>query len=95
MLSSSPLLVTEVAPVLQAASNPLNAILLQTAAVEVSSGKNYSYSTCMVLDSGAVMSLVTSRLVNTIRAKRLHTNMAILSLGGTTAAHNKVELCLT
>ena len=66
MLSSSPLLVTEVAPVLQAASNPLNAILLQTAAVEVSSGNNNSYSTRMVMDSGAVMSLVTSRLVNTI-----------------------------
>ena len=92
--SSSPLLVTEVAPVLQAASNPLNAILLQTAGVEVSFGNN-SYSTRMVLDSGAVMSLVTSRLVNTIRAKRLHTDMAILSLGGTTAAHNNVELLLT
>ena len=40
MTSSSPLLVTEVAPVLQAASNPLNAIFLQTAAVKVSSGNN-------------------------------------------------------
>ena len=37
------------------------------------------------------MSLVTFRLVNTIRAKRVHTDMAFLSLGGTTAAHNKVE----
>ena len=94
MSISSPLLVTEVAPVLQAASNPLNAILFQTAAVEVYCGNN-SYSTCLVLDSGAVMSLVTLRLVNTIRAKRLHTDMAILSLGGTTTAHNKVELLLT
>ena len=41
------------------------------------------------------MSLVTSRLVVTIRAKRLHTDMAILSLGGTTAAYNRVELLLT
>ena len=56
MSSSSPLLVTEVTPVLQAMSNPLiYAILL--AAVEVSSGNN-SYSTRKVLNLGAVMSLV-------------------------------------
>ena len=62
---ASPLLVTDVAPVLQAASNPLNGILLQTAVVDVSAGHN-AFNTRMVLDSGAVMSLVTSKLVNSI-----------------------------
>ena len=61
--------------------------------VDVSAG-HIAFNTRMVLDSGAVMSLVTSKLVNSIRAKMLHTDVAILSLGGTTPTHTKVELIL-
>ena len=88
--TNTPVLVTDVAPVLQAASNPLNGILLQTAVVDVSAGQN-AFNTRMVLDSGAVMLLVISKLVNSIRTKKLHTNVAILSLGGTTLTHTRIE----
>ena len=66
--------------------NPLNDIFLQTAVVDVSTGHN-AFNSRMVLDSGAVMSLVMSKLVNSIRAKKFHTDVAILSLGGTTPTH--------
>ena len=48
--TNAQLLVTDIAPVVQAASNPLNGILLQTAVVDVSAVHN-TFNTTMVLDS--------------------------------------------
>ncbi len=58
--------VNDVVPVLQALNNSTGSVLLQTAFVDVSSKRNVQ-RTRAILDPGAAMSLITSRLAYTLK----------------------------
>ena len=66
--------------------------LLNTAVVSVVSGHSQT-ATRAVLDIEATMSLVTSRLANTLKAKRDPSLLAITGIGG--GLHSDHTVCLT
>ena len=86
--------VTDVAPVLQALNNSPGSVLLQTALMDVSTEWKET-RTRVVLDSGAAMSLITSKLANTLKARRQKSNIYIAGLGGSTPSNSIVTVTLT